>query len=437
MWKFLTLNVLWFSILFLVHFFGNPLSRRFVFFLIFAAAGILAFQNTVDPLGWACYVAYSLVIYATAARFKEWAGARSEFLDGEIRWLSETHEDRKTGLAVREGQTETAARKANEIFQIYEKAREMSQSLDRLEAFVVFGEALAQNTPFRELKLVFLGGEEETGVPGAPEVYRLDYSVFGGSFDRGVFLRDRDGLKARLTFEEEKTLRELWAKEGAPDAEISPETAIFPVRLDKEIFAVFILNGCEAASNPIVSILAHSFASEMQRLRLYEQVEKLAITDGLTGVYVRRHLMDRFQAEIDRCKRFGLKLSFLMIDVDHFKRFNDEYGHLVGDVVLRHVAATIKSNTREVDLVGRYGGEEFGVLLIETDESHAVMAAQRIRQAVAEKTFTAYDENLKVTISLGCATYSPGRTELSPIVEAADSALYEAKRQGRDRVCVI
>ena len=147
--------------------------------------------------------------------------------------------------------------------------------------------------------------------------------------------------------------------------------------------------------------------------------------------------MERLQGEVDRCKRFNLKLSFLMIDVDFFKRFNDDYGHLVGDVVLKHVAATIKASTREVDLVGRYGGEEFGVLLVETDQSHAAAAAERIRSAIAERAFTAYDEILKVTISAGCATYSPLRNEAALIVEAADAALYEAKHRGRNQVCVI
>jgi diguanylate cyclase (GGDEF)-like protein len=126
-----------------------------------------------------------------------------------------------------------------------------------------------------------------------------------------------------------------------------------------------------------------------------------------------------------------------MIDVDFFKHFNDDYGHLVGDVVLKEVAQTIKKNIREVDLVGRYGGEEFGVLLIETGESEAFLVAERIRRSVEGKKYKAYDENLKITVSIGCATYSASLFEASLLIDSADAALYQAKRMGRNRVCIL
>ena len=151
---------------------------------------------------------------------------------------------------------------------------------------------------------------------------------------------------------------------------------------------------------------------------------------------MRRHLIERLEEEIDRSKRFGFKLSFLMIDVDHFKHFNDQYGHLVGDVVLKQVADSIKKNVREVDLVGRYGGGGVGVLFIDTDEEGAVFVAERIRKAVSERAFKAYDENLKATISIGCSTFSQKINAVDLLVDTADSALYQAKRQGRNKVCL-
>jgi diguanylate cyclase (GGDEF)-like protein len=187
---------------------------------------------------------------------------------------------------------------------------------------------------------------------------------------------------------------------------------------------------------PTLSILTERFVWEAQRVKLYEKVETLAITDGLTGVFVRRHLLERLEGELDRSRRFGFKFSFLMIDIDRFKDFNDHYGHLVGDVVLKQVAETIRKNVREIDLVGRYGGEEFAVLLIETDEPGALFVAERIRKAMEEKVFEAYDERLSVTISAGCSSYSPALNTSALIVDAADSALYRAKRQGRNRVCL-
>ncbi|MBI3251729.1 MAG: GGDEF domain-containing protein [Candidatus Omnitrophica bacterium] len=207
-----------------------------------------------------------------------------------------------------------------------------------------------------------------------------------------------------------------------------------PAWLGDQLFAALVVRGGAAKDRPLVSILTERFASELQRIRLYRHVETLATTDGLTAVYVRRHLIERLEAEMERSKRFGLKLSFLMVDVDDFKHFNDNFGHLVGDVVLRQVAETIKKNIREVDLVGRYGGEEFGVLLIETDDAGALWVAQRIRRSIEERIFRAYDESLRVTVSIGCAAASPALSGVSSLVEAADAALYRAKHGGRNRV---
>jgi len=209
----------------------------------------------------------------------------------------------------------------------------------------------------------------------------------------------------------------------------------YPAFIHEKIFAVLTLTGIDAKGDPLFFILIDRFLSELQRVKLYERVEMLAITDGLTQMYVRRHFVERLEGEMDRSKRFGYKFSFLMIDVDHFKRVNDEYGHLVGDTALKQVAQTVKRNVREVDFVGRYGGEEFAVGLIETDESPAAQVAERIRKSVEARDFKAYGEHLKVTVSIGCATYSPTLSSVNQIIEAADDALYRAKRLGRNRVC--
>ena len=212
----------------------------------------------------------------------------------------------------------------------------------------------------------------------------------------------------------------------------------YPMFVEKKIFGIVLVTGLQFQKTKLLNILLGRFVSEMERIRLYDRVQTLAITDGLTGVYVRRHLLERLEGELDRSKRFGFKLSFLMIDIDYFKNFNDSYGHLVGDVVLKQVAETIRSSVREVDLVGRYGGEEFGVLLIETDESLAFMVAERVRRSIEERAFKAYDEKLKVTVSIGCSTYSYYEiSDASMLIESADSALYQAKRLGRNKVCLF
>ena len=126
----------------------------------------------------------------------------------------------------------------------------------------------------------------------------------------------------------------------------------------------------------------------------------------------------------------------LMIDIDHFKKKNDKFGHLVGDVILREVAALIKQNVREIDLVGRYGGEEFSVILVDTNKLDAQLAGERIRKAIESYKFKAYDEVIDVTISAGISSFPQEGQTTEDLIEKADSALYQAKNKGRNRVCL-
>ena len=126
-----------------------------------------------------------------------------------------------------------------------------------------------------------------------------------------------------------------------------------------------------------------------------------------------------------------------MADIDTFKDFNDRYGHLVGDAILKEVARTVKENIRQVDAVGRFGGEEFIVILTETDKNGARFAAERIRQAVEDKRIKVYDEDLKVTISIGVSTFPEDAKDLDAVIDKADKALYRAKQGGRNRVTVF
>ncbi len=440
MWKYLTLNALWFSMLFLVHFFGTRRSQRFVLFFIFAVSCLMLFQEWVDPFAWFFYLLFSLTVFWSAAQFKHWVFSSTALLDEELDVYSRRFEKEKQALAFKERAAEKAEMKANEISHLYDKAREMSQSLDPFEAFVILGESLSKNFPFTSIKLALLNEEGAAAeMPSAREVLELERDIFDAwVYDRRATLKERGKARSELLPSEKKVLQSAYASQrplfAGPGAQMS--FSAYPILIDKKMFAALLVLGPDTGGNPLVSLLVAGFVAEMQRLKLYERVETLAITDGLTGVFVRRHLMERLEREVERCARFGLKLSFLMIDVDLFKRFNDDYGHLVGDVVLKQVAQTIRKSIREVDVAGRYGGEEFGVLLIETDEQAAFLVAERIRRSIDEKIYKAYDEQLKASVSIGCATYSKVMNDPTLIVEAADSALYQAKRQGRNRVCL-
>ncbi len=447
MWRYLVLHSLWFSMLFLVNFTGTRKSRNFVLFLIFAFALAAARWAPMDPFAWLYYFASSLLVFYGAAQFRQWAAGQSAVLDRELREMLRRLERRREQLGTSARRVEVLSQRAEEISELYDKIKEMSQSLDILETFLAFAEMVANSFRFNLVKLA-LFNEESFPFQSPEQIYEMRRSDFTPLFDRGVFLKDRKKAKGELfpadrkIFEEVfRTLKPLAVTETNREslARFGPDFAPFiaiPIFIQKKIFAILVLSGVEAADTALLTLLTERFGSEIQRVKLYEKVQMLAITDGLTGVYVRRHLFERLEGEMGRCKKFGFKLSFLMIDLDHFKQFNDEYGHLVGDVVLRETAETVQKSIREVDLVARYGGEEFGVLLIETDESAAFLVAERIRRSIAEKTVKAYGESLRVTASIGCATSGDTLSEASLIVDAADSALYQAKRQGRDRVCV-
>lgn len=173
------------------------------------------------------------------------------------------------------------------------------------------------------------------------------------------------------------------------------------------------------------------------RLRRAYDVEhsrRLANTDGLTGLHNHRHLQERLSQEIERAERYRRPLSVIMADLDHFKRFNDSYGHPRGDEVLIQVSKTLREVSRAADIVARYGGEEFTLILPETPASDAGVLAERARQCV--EALGIGGTGARVTLSLGIAAFRPGLTK-EDLIGAADAALYAAKRRGRNRVCFV
>jgi two-component system, cell cycle response regulator len=166
------------------------------------------------------------------------------------------------------------------------------------------------------------------------------------------------------------------------------------------------------------------------------ELERLSLTDNLTGLGNRRLFDARLHAEYLRAQRFGEPLSLLLLDLDHFKSVNDRHGHVVGDDLLRAVSVALGAEVRGVDLVCRYGGEEFAVLLPRTDMAGATAVARRLCEAVAATSTDSYGERVGTTTSVGAATL-PGDDihDERDLVRAADAALYRAKRNGRARVC--
>lgn len=167
---------------------------------------------------------------------------------------------------------------------------------------------------------------------------------------------------------------------------------------------------------------------------LQQQLQQLAATDPLTGLYNRRHLFENLHQELKRYERYGEPFTLILIDADHFKRINDNFGHAVGDATLCWIANTCVEIVRETDLVGRFGGEEFIIVLPHTTNDEAALVAERIRLAMHDTDKRVDGDAAKVTLSLGVAEAGPNTATFDEILKAADDALYAAKRGGRDQV---
>ncbi len=166
------------------------------------------------------------------------------------------------------------------------------------------------------------------------------------------------------------------------------------------------------------------------------ELSRQAVTDSLTGLYNRGYFQSALAKELSIARRRERPMSLLMIDIDHFKKVNDEWGHQVGDAVIQHVARTIKESCRETDVVVRYGGEEMAVILTETNTEQATVVAERIRRTLDEQPLNHNDRVVKATVSLGIAMNNAQRNEPESLIKAADDALYQSKANGRNRVTI-
>ncbi len=170
--------------------------------------------------------------------------------------------------------------------------------------------------------------------------------------------------------------------------------------------------------------------------RLHFRTRKLACTDGLTGLYNHRQFKEFFDREMNRATRLSRPLSLAMLDIDDFKQFNDEYGHAIGDQVLVTVAELINKHLRSADLPCRYGGEEFAVILPDTDQDEALVVAERLRKVIELESMTGLPENVKrgITVSIGLASYPKDGRKIEFLLKIADDLLYGAKRLGKNKI---
>lgn len=218
---------------------------------------------------------------------------------------------------------------------------------------------------------------------------------------------------------------------------ISPNTSVIVVTAYS-----FIESAVEAMEEGAFAYITKPFNVREIRIIVQRAVEKyfllgeseekgryqdLSITDGLTGVFNHRHFHELLLLEVSRLRRYSAPVSLLMIDIDHFKKYNDEYGHVAGDEVLYNVAQSMVKSLRSLDIVCRYGGEEFAIILSQTNKEQALQVCQRLMRLMRARS--------PVTVSVGIASAPEDTRSKEELIEAADQALYQAKHLGRNRTC--
>lgn len=276
-------------------------------------------------------------------------------------------------------------------------------------------------------------------VKGLPNAHAEDAVNRGLLHLEGV--APKQGIVGQV-FATGQSQRETFEGDGVPvdsyDTSHLISTLCVPLVLDSEVLGVIRLTvenkikAFDDTDQNLVEILAANASSVLKRALLYE----LTITDSLTGLHNRKHFEEFIQMELPRVRRYKHPATLLMMDIDHFKRINDSHGHHIGDQVLRGVAKALKQGLREMDLLARLGGEEFSLLLPETNLDNSWVVAERIRQQVKNLKFnTATGEEFNVSISIGMTEVPTHRgVSYEELYECADAALYAAKHMGRDQI---
>jgi two-component system cell cycle response regulator len=231
-------------------------------------------------------------------------------------------------------------------------------------------------------------------------------------------------------FDDEETVRQF---------EIIQPDIIVPLRTDKGVGGLILLPPkLEGGSYSLLDIQYVTqivrFASiAIENANLYWQ----ATTDRMTKLFSHHSFQQNLEEEIARAHRYGATLSLIMFDIDHFKKFNDTYGHLQGDVIIKEIANILRASVRTIDFTARYGGEEFAVILPEVNSKGAAVVAERIRKTIEQHSFEGEEGSLFVTVSMGVAEFKPARIRsASQLIAEADKALYQSKEMGRNRITV-
>ena len=426
--KFLVYSIIATSILFLSY--RISLSRAFIFSMVvsivifinrskaplYETTLYLLFINTLPIITERFKRDFNRHRHSMRARFEEAKGSYEELMRKDRQQIESNLEREK---------------RLQQVLSLYEISKDMSSCLTFDDIFYIFSSTLKRSFRFRLSKIALLKNLKEIEVVYQIEAGHRTNKSAPDDFDREI---------VNIALETKRIIS--ISPQESPDfsRRLSIikdfETLIsIPLFVEEKIVGVLYIENIPGMYFENFIILAGQFAIQFQKVILYKKVQEMSITDSLTEVSTRRYFLERFSEEIRRSMRHKSNLSLLMLDLDHFKEKNDRCGHLVGDVVLKEVAGVLKSNLREIDVIGRYGGEEFSIVLSEIGRDGAFQVAGRIRENIEEAVFRAYDEVVSTTVSIGVGVFPEDGVGIDELIEAADKALYKAKETGRNRVC--
>ena len=370
-----------------------------------------------------------------------WADRASlPILDHELDAMAEAVRLMEDASADRAMAREAAAR-ARSLGDVVEGIRAILSSHSERECVASLADAAARQT-HAEVSLVSLLSRDPVGCAVVAGVGAPAVALVGRSFEPSaglVGLALRSGATVPTTLRYQSSMRAVLG-DGA-DLSMAPGDPVLvcPVQFGADaIGAIALARGEFEREGAVhgVRTLSEAAALLVHQFRLRERVAHDAMFDGLTGLYNRPALVKHLAEMMAFCRRHDADLSLLMIDADHFKKVNDTYGHLVGDTALRYISDTIRRTLRESDFAGRYGGEEFVVVLPHTPVNGAAIVAERLRALCGSSPVPAGAARLVVTVSIGLASLTPAMRAVEDLFGAADAALYEAKRTGRNKVVV-
>ena len=312
-------------------------------------------------------------------------------------------------------------------FEIKEIVEAAGINLPHLFDFVSFGVLWADG------RTIYLYEEASTPPGFSQEVVRNMVRVFS-------LLVAEPISEDQLTVHSEK--QEMNTRPVPPQATLKSHLTL-PLAVESEIIGCISLNShqanaFEAQDLQFFSVIGYQMAATLKHFQRFSSVKNMAIYDTLTSLHNRRYFEERLGLETQKSFRSGTPLAMIMVDIDHFKKVNDTFGHTEGDKVLREISYLLRSSVRKKDVVARYGGEEFILILPEATPEVSSIIAERIRRAVENTPFEVGNVRLKLTVSLGVSHFPDDRpSSKEDLVRMADVALYDAKRGGRNRVCVF